>query len=50
MSFSRSLKEKAIKVWEEGYNHPDSSADKWELIQKTADGVIYDFKNAPMPE
>ena len=22
MSFSRSLKEKAIKVWEEGYNHP----------------------------
>ena len=22
MSFSRSLKEKAIKVWEDGYNHP----------------------------
>ena len=30
--------------------YDDSSADKWELIQKTADGVIYDFKNAPMPE
>ena len=22
MSFSRSLKQKAIKVWEDGYNHP----------------------------
>jgi len=27
-----------------------SSSDQWEIIKKTADGVILDFKDAPLPE
>ena len=30
--------------------YDQSSADQWELIKKTADGVIYDFNDAPLPE
>ena len=30
--------------------YDESSFDQWELIKKTADGVIYDFKDAPLPE
>ena len=27
-----------------------SSSEQWETIKKTADGVIYDFNDAPLPE
>ena len=30
--------------------YDDSSSEHWEAIKKTADGVIYDFKDAPIPE
>ena len=39
MSFSRSLKEKAIKVWEDGYNHPFVQ----ELGQGTLDKKKFQF-------
>ena len=39
MSFSRGLKEKAIKVWEDGYNHPFVQ----ELGQGTLDKKKFQF-------
>lgn len=30
--------------------YDDSSRDHWEEIGKAADGILYDFQNAPLPE